>query len=57
MQRNNLFMKKLLILLFVIFTASFSFAAEQRYTVPTEDSPYCGTQNAPVTIIEFLDYQ
>jgi len=50
-------MKKLLIFLFVFFTVPSSFAAEQRYNVPLEDSPSCGSQNAPVTMIEFLDYQ
>jgi hypothetical protein len=50
-------MKKLTILLFVIFTVSSSYADEQRYTVPLEDSPSCGAKNARVTVIEFLDYQ
>lgn len=49
-------MKKLIILLFVLFTAT-SFAADERYSVPLEDSPSCGAQNAKVTFIEFLDYQ
>jgi hypothetical protein len=50
-------MKKLSVLLFVLFSASYAFTAEQRYNVPLEDSPWCGSQNAPVTMIEFLDYQ
>jgi hypothetical protein len=50
-------MKKFFILLFIFFTATSSFADEQRYTVPLEDSPSCGARNAPVTVIEFLDYQ
>jgi len=50
-------LKKFIILFFIFFTASSSFAAEQRYNVPLEDSPWCGSQNAPVTMIEFLDYQ
>ena len=51
------YMKNLIILLFIFFTVPSSFADEQRYNVPLEDSPSCGSQNAPVTMIEFLDYQ
>jgi len=32
-------------------------AADIRYTVPAGDSPSIGPANAPVTIVEFLDYQ
>ena len=32
-------------------------AADIRYTVPVGDSPSVGPANAPVTIVEFLDYQ
>jgi len=32
-------------------------AAEVRYSVPPGDSPAIGPPNAPVTIVEFLDYQ
>jgi len=32
-------------------------AADIRYAVPAGDSPSIGPANAPVTIIEFLDYQ
>ncbi len=34
-----------------------SWAADVRYAVPTGDSPTIGPANAPVTIVEFLDYQ
>ncbi len=32
-------------------------AAEQRTVVPLDDSPSLGPQNAPVTIVEFIDFQ
>jgi protein-disulfide isomerase len=32
-------------------------AADVRYAVPAGDSPSVGPANAPVTIVEFLDYQ
>jgi protein-disulfide isomerase len=32
-------------------------AADIRYNVPAGDSPSIGPANAPVTIVEFLDYQ
>ncbi len=50
-------MKKLIFLVFLISTISVSFAEEKRFNVPIGDSPVYGPENAPVTIIEFLDYQ
>ena len=32
-------------------------AADVRYAVPAGDSPSIGPANAPVTIVEFVDYQ
>jgi len=32
-------------------------AADVRYDVPVGDSPSIGPANAPVTVVEFLDYQ
>ena len=32
-------------------------AADIRYAVPAGDSPSIGPANAPVTIVEFVDYQ
>jgi protein-disulfide isomerase len=32
-------------------------ADDVRYDVPAGDSPSIGPANAPVTIVEFLDYQ
>ncbi len=47
-----------LVFVFVAFPAlSYSTDNEKRYNVPIGDSPAYGPANAPVTIIEFLDYQ
>lgn len=32
-------------------------AEDNRYTVPLGDSPSLGPENAPVTIVEFIDFQ
>ena len=32
-------------------------AADVRYAVPAGDSPSIGPANAPVTMVEFIDYQ
>ncbi len=45
---------------FVLFSSlslSTTPAEEKRYVVPIDDSPQLGAADAPVTIIEFLDYQ
>jgi hypothetical protein len=50
--------KKLLsAFLFVLFLSSPALAAEQRYTIPIDNLPYLGPADAPITIIEFLDFQ
>jgi hypothetical protein len=50
-------MKKMALI--VVFLLSFStvFAGEKRFQVPIAGSPQLGPQDAPVTIIEFLDFQ
>ncbi|MGO9014102.1 MAG: hypothetical protein ACLQF0_03890 [Dissulfurispiraceae bacterium] len=49
-------MKKLVVFIILLLSFSLSFA-EQRFVVPLEDSPSFGPKNAPVTIIEFIDFQ
>jgi len=34
-----------------------AWGADIRYDVPAGDSPSIGPANAPVTIVEFVDYQ
>ncbi|MCX8033982.1 MAG: DsbA family protein [Thermodesulfovibrio sp.] len=51
-------MSKILVALFVtIFVFSYVHASEIRYNLSTENSPFIGIEQAPVTIIEFIDYQ
>lgn len=51
-------MKKIFIVLFLVFLSAGVFAeSEKRYTISIDNSPSYGSKNAPVTIIEFIDYQ
>lgn len=50
-------MKKTAIALFIILLVFPVIAQEQRFTVPLEGSPSLGPENAPVTIVEFVDFQ
>jgi len=52
-------MKKLslLVLCFALLVSSAVAAAEKRITVPIGNAPSMGPENAPVTIIEFIDFQ
>ena len=50
-------MRKLAFIMVVMFIAVSAFAEEKRFSVPIGDSPATGPANAPVTIIEFLDFQ
>jgi len=50
-------MKKLILIMIVVFISVSAFADEKRFAVPVGDSPSTGPMNAPVTIIEFLDFQ
>ncbi len=49
---------RLIIILFsVLAFPSISLADEKRYDVPVGNSPAYGPSNAPVTLIEFIDFQ
>jgi len=49
--------KLLPVFLFILFISSPGHAAEQRYSIPIDNCPILGPGNAPITIIEFLDFQ
>jgi hypothetical protein len=51
------FEKEALTVLVLFLVASVSFAQDRRFTVPIEGSPSLGPANAPITIVEFLDFQ
>ncbi len=44
-------------LFFFFLSVAAAAAQEKRFDVPIGNSPQMGPQNAPVTIIEFLDFQ
>ena len=46
-----------LVALLLLLAASPAAAADIRYDVPPGDSPSIGPANAPVTLVEFVDYQ
>ncbi len=50
-------MKRLAFVLLLFLLAGHAVADEKRYSVPLNDSPAMGPVAAPVTIIEFLDFQ
>jgi protein-disulfide isomerase len=50
-------MKKLVLTMIVLLIAASAFADEKRFSVPLNDSPTTGPADAPVTIVEFIDFQ
>jgi len=50
-------MNKLFIILFTGLLFTIASAETMRYNVSLEGSPSAGPQKAPVTIVEFIDYQ
>ena len=50
-------MKKILFILIVGLLCSQASAEPKRFAIPLENSPSLGPQDAPVTIVEFIDYQ
>jgi hypothetical protein len=50
-------MKRLIVVLIALVITSAAVAEEKRITVPLNDSPSTGPAGAPVTIVEFIDFQ
>jgi hypothetical protein len=50
-------MKNLFIILFAGLLVATASAETRRFSVSLEGAPSIGAQNAPVTIVEFIDYQ
>jgi hypothetical protein len=50
-------MKKLLLCIFALLLFGTAHAEDQKTDVPIGDSPSMGPTDAPVTIIEFVDFQ
>ncbi len=43
--------------LFLLWLPAVSAAAEPRYSIPVGSSPSVGPADAPVVLVEFIDYQ
>ncbi len=50
-------LKKITLFIAMVLIAFPAFTDEKRFSVPLDDSPAMGPPNAPVTIVEFLDFQ
>jgi protein-disulfide isomerase len=56
-QEGGRHMKRFLFLMFILVVTSSAVAEEKRFTIPLGDSPTMGPADAPVTIVEFIDFQ
>jgi hypothetical protein len=45
------------IITLVLLIAGTAFSADTRVSIPIGNAPSLGPENAPVTIIEFIDFQ
>ena len=45
------------IIMFFLLIVGTAFSADKRVSIPLGSAPSLGPQNAPVTIIEFIDFQ
>jgi hypothetical protein len=50
-------MRRIVLVALIFLLAGYAAAEDKRYSVPINDSPEIGPVDAPVTIIEFLDFQ
>jgi hypothetical protein len=50
-------LKKIVPVFTFVLLALASFAQEKRFSLPLDDSPSLGPPDAPVTIVEFIDFQ
>jgi hypothetical protein len=56
-EKGQPYMRKLIFIMIITLISMSASADEKRFSVPIGDSPSTGPANAPVTIIEFLDFQ
>lgn len=50
--------RRILVLFIIVsFNSSLGYSAEKRYSIPIDNCPILGPADAPITIIEFLDFQ
>ena len=45
------------VLMLFLLVVSTAFSADKRVAIPIGSAPSLGPENAPVTIIEFIDFQ
>ncbi len=50
-------MKKILLGVFILLCFGMAHAEEKKIDIPIGNSPTMGPDDAPVTIIEFIDFQ